>query len=87
MDVFILISDLEGLSVVSLALADLARDVYIGEEVHLDLHDAVALAGFAAPALDVEGETVCLVAALFCVGRGGEKIADIVEYSRVGGGI
>ena len=54
MDIFVLISDLEGLSVVSLALADFAGDVYIGEEVHLDLHNAVALAGFAAPALNVE---------------------------------
>ena len=36
---------LERLRVVALPLADLARDVDVGQKVHLDLDDAVALAG------------------------------------------
>jgi hypothetical protein len=47
---------LQRLAVVALALAHLAGDVDVGQEVHLDLDDAVALAGLAAAALDVEGE-------------------------------
>ena len=44
-------SDLEGFAVVAPALADIALDVDVGQEMHLDLDQAVALAGFAAPAL------------------------------------
>ena len=46
--------DFQGLAVVALALADVALDVDVRQEVHLDLDDAVALAGLAAAALDVE---------------------------------
>ena len=48
--------DLERLAVVAPALALLARHVDVGQEVHLDGDDAVALARLAAPALDVERE-------------------------------
>ena len=51
-----LVADLQRLAVVALALADVAGDVDVGQEVHLDLDDAVALAGLAAAALDVEAE-------------------------------
>ena len=47
---------LERLAVVALALAHVAGDVDVGQEVHLDLDDAVAGAGLAAPALHVERE-------------------------------
>src|SRR5260221_10574843 len=53
------------LAVVALALADVAGDVDVGQEVHLDLDDAVALAGLAAAALDVEGKPAGLIAAPF----------------------
>src|SRR2546428_12058032 len=62
-DRFALEQNLERLAVVALALADVAGDVDVGQEVHLDLDDAVALAGLAASALDVEGEAAGLVAA------------------------
>jgi hypothetical protein len=55
--------DLERLAIVALALADVAGDVDVGQEVHLDLDDAVALAGLAAAALDVEREAPRTVAA------------------------
>src|SRR5262249_35895386 len=55
-DALALERDLERLAVVALALADVALHIDVGQEMHLDLDDAVALAGFAAAAFDVEGE-------------------------------
>ena len=75
---------LQRLAVVALALADLARDVDVGQEVHLDLDDAVALAGLAAAALDVEGEAARLVAARLRLGQAGEQLADRREDAGVG---
>ena len=76
---------LERLAVVAGAVADLARHVDVGEEVHLDLDRAVAGARVAAPALDVEREPPGLVAADLRLGRGGEQLADVVEDAGVGG--
>ena len=44
--------------VVALPLADVALHVDVGEEEHRDLYHAVAVAGLAAAALDVEAEAV-----------------------------
>jgi hypothetical protein len=55
--------DLERLAVVALALAHLARDIDVRQELHLDLEDPVALAVLAAAALDVEREAARGVAA------------------------
>ena len=63
-DVPALVLDLQRLAVVAAAAADVAGDVDVGQEVHLDLDHAVALAGLAAAALDVEGEAPGTVAAL-----------------------
>jgi len=49
-----LVLHFERLRVVAFAFADFARHVHVGQEVHLDLDDAVALARFAPAALDVE---------------------------------
>src|SRR4029078_9290829 len=56
MDVLAAPADFERLAVVALALADIAGHVDIGQEVHLDLDEAVTLAGLAASTLDVEAE-------------------------------
>ena len=76
---------LQRLAIVALALADVAGDVDVGQEVHLDLDDAVALAGLAAAALDVEGEAAGLVAARLGLGQAGEPFADRGEGAGVGG--
>ncbi len=60
---------LERLAIVALAVADVAGDVDVGQEVHLDLDQAVALARLAAAALDVEAEPAGLVAARLASGR------------------
>src|SRR5712691_11047492 len=53
-DVAALVAHLQRLAVVALAVAHVAGDVDVGQEVHLDLGDAIALAGLATAALDVE---------------------------------
>src|SRR5215510_6925197 len=86
-DVLALVPYLEGLAVVALALAHLAGHVDVGEEVHLDLHQPVALAGLAPSALDVEGEAPGLVAAHARIRRASQQSPDEGEDARVGGGI
>ncbi len=78
-----LVVDLQGLPVVPGAVADLARDVHVREEVHLDLDGAVARAVLAAAALDVEGEAARQVAADLRLGRLGEEPAHVVEDAGV----
>ena len=78
---------LERLAVVALSLADLARHVDVGEKVHLDLHEAVALARLAAPALHVEREASRPVAADLRVRQLGEQLANGREQPRVRGRI
>ena len=82
-----LVVDRERFAVVAAAAADFAGDVHVGQEVHFDAAQAVALAGFAAPALDVEAEASGLVAALAGFGQHGEEVADGGEDAGVGGGI
>ena len=60
----------------ALALAHLAGDVHVGEEVHLDLAHAVALARLAAPAVHVEREARRRVAVGPRLLRAGEQLAD-----------
>ena len=79
-----LVVHLERLAVVAGAVADLARDVDVGQEVHLDLDRAVAGARLAAAALDVEREPARLVAAHLRLGGRGEQLADVVEDAGVG---
>ena len=52
--------------------------------MHLDLDDAVALAGLAAAALDVERETARLVAARLGLGQAGKPVADRREGAGIG---
>src|SRR5213592_1507190 len=81
------IAHLERLPVVAPALAHLARDVHVGEEVHLDLHEAVALARFAASSLHVEGKAPGPVAADLRLGEEREQLANRGEEPRVRGGV
>ena len=79
--------DFEGFAVVAGAFAGFAGDEDIGEEVHFDAFGALSLAGFAAAALDVEGEASGFVAAHFGFAGAGVEGADEVEDAGVGGGI
>ena len=77
-DGLFLILDFQRFAVVACALADLAGNVDVRQEVHLDLEDAVALAGLAAAAPDVEAEPSRAVAPHFGVLRLGKDRADVV---------
>src|SRR5687768_12801929 len=84
LDVAALVAHLQRLAVVALAMADVARHVDVGKEMHLDPGHAVALARFAAPALDVEREAPGVVAALARLRHAGEQVANRREETRVG---
>src|SRR5256712_13010423 len=70
-----LVVDPEGLAVVALAAADLAGDVHVGEELHLDLDDPVAGARFAASSFHVEREPPRGVATQSRLGYRREELA------------
>src|SRR5580704_14760443 len=76
--------DGEGLLIVTASVTYFAENVDVGEEVHLDAALAFALAGFAASALDVEGEAAGLVAALTGLGKHGEEISYCRKHPRIG---
>ena len=84
-DVAALVLHLQRLAVVALAVADVAGHVDVGQEVHLDLDHAVALAGLAAAARHVEGEAPGAVAALAWPWVLGHQLADRREQAGVGG--
>ena len=52
--------------------------------MHFDLDQAVALAFFATPALDVEAESSGVIASNLCGGQLREQIANRIEHTGVG---
>ena len=86
-DVLALVVDGQRVAVVARPTADLAGDIDVGKEVHLDRDGAVARAVLAAAALDVEAETAGQVSARLGLRGLGEQRADLVEHARVGGGV
>ncbi|MBA7564566.1 hypothetical protein ES708_06229 [subsurface metagenome] len=83
-DVLALEPDLQSLAVIALALANLAGDGDIGQELHLNLYIPLPPAGFATPALNVKGEAPRGVAPHPGLGHGGEKLADRSESACIG---
>ena len=90
-DGFVFVEDLAGLAAEAGALADGAGDPEVGEEIHLDLVGAVALAGLATAAalagVNIETEASGLVAAELGVGQFSEEESDLIEELDVGGGV
>ena len=84
MDVAVAIADLERLAVVAAAAAHIARDVDIGQEMHFDADQSIALAGFAASAADIEAEAPGIVAAGTRLRDLRIQLADHGEEPRVG---
>ena len=87
MDVLALVAHFQRLAVVALALANVAGHVDVWQKVHFHLDDAIALAGFAAPALDVEAEAAGLVAPRSRFLGLREQFANRREQAGVGGGV
>ena len=80
-------ADLQRLAVEAVAFADRAGDPNVGQKIHFQLVRAVALAGLAAAAADVEAEPARLVAAGLRLGQLRVEIADLVEDLDVRGRI
>ena len=83
-DVQAVVPDLEDAALEARAFALFADQFDVGQELHLDRDGAIALAGFAAAAGNVEREMSGGVAALFGFAGGGEEGADQVEGLDVG---
>ncbi len=86
-DVLALEPDRERLRAVALALTDVAGDEHVAQEVHLDAHDAVALARLAAAALQIEAEARGAPALHARLRELREEGPDVVEGLRVGAGV
>ena len=70
--------------VVATALACLALDPNVRQEVHLDADLPVAETFFAASARDVEAESASSKAADLCVGQLREQLSNQIKRARVG---
>ena len=79
-----LVTHLERLAVVATAVADVAEDVDLRQELHLDAQRPLSLAGLAAPPLDVEREAPRFVPADLRLRQRGEELADGAEDPGVG---
>ena len=71
----------------SLAFAHVARHEHVGEEMHFDLYESVALTALAPSALHIEREATGPVAADLGLWELGEQFAHRREDARVRGGI
>ena len=78
-DVFAFVVHFQRFAIITLSAADLAGNVDIRQEVHLNLDDAVSVASLASAALDVETEASVAVAAHSGIRRIGKHCTDEVE--------
>src|SRR5882762_5368162 len=83
----VLVADGERFGIVAAAAAHFTHHINVGKKIHFDAAKAVALAGFAAAALDVKAEAAGAVAAFARFRKHGKEIANGREDAGVGGGI
>src|SRR5467141_322485 len=83
----VLVADSERFGIVAAAPAHFAHHVNIRQKIHFDAAKAVALAGFAAAALDVKAEAAGAVAAFARFRKHGKEIANGREDAGISGGI
>ena len=80
---FAFVFHFQRLTVVALALAYIARNVNVGQKVHLDFNNAIALARLAAAALNVERKAPGGKAVHFRFRCAGVQLADIRKHARI----
>ena len=89
-DIFVFVFYFQCFSVVTFTLADFTWNIYISQEVHLDLDDPVSAAGLTSAALYIKAESALLVASCLGISRRCKKIPDLIKHasvsSRVGSG-
>ena len=83
-DVAAAVGHVEDLVAVAGAVALAALHVHVGQKLHVDLDVAVAVAGVAPPAVDVEAEMAGVVVPRAGLDRVGEDGANLVERLQVG---
>jgi len=86
-DVLPFIPDVQGLLVKPRAMANVAEDIHVRKEIHLDGDRAVALTMLAPPPLHVEGKAPGFIAAGLRLGQAREQVADTVKDADVSHGI
>ena len=79
------VANVEGFPVVAFALTVVARDIDVGQEMHLHLDQSVALTGFAAPTPNVERKAPDLIATGARLGCAGEEFPDRGKKTGIGG--
>ena len=84
MNAFAFVFHFQRFTVIAFAFALVARHVDVWQEVHFHLDHTVALAGFAAAALNVKAETTRVVAAAARLGYAGEQFTHRGEDTGVG---
>ena len=87
MNVLAVVAHFQHLGLVARALALLADQFDVGQELHLDGDRSVALADIAAAAGNVEGKVAGSVTALLALRQGREQLANGIERLDVGHGI
>src|SRR5882672_2782139 len=83
----VLVADGERFRIIAAAAADFTHHVNVGQKIHFNAPEAIALAGFAAAAFHVEAEAAGFVTAFARFGKHSEKFADGAEDAGVGGWI
>src|ERR1700678_17801 len=82
-NVLFLVVHVEDAALIAGAATFFADQFDVGQETHFDRDSAVALAGFAAAAGNVERKMAGSESAFFGFGRGGEDFADAVESFQI----
>ena len=90
-NVFALVQNFQSFAVVTLAVADIARHIHVGQEVHFHFHHAVALTSLAASAAvrsaDVKAKATGAIAAFARYGYLGHEVAYVREHAGVSSGV
>ena len=86
-DILAFVLDFQCFTVVTLALADITGNVDVGQKVHLDFGDAVALTGLTAAATYIEAEPTGFVASRPSFLRPREKLAHGGKDAGIGRGV
>ena len=84
-NIFPLVPHFQGFAIVAGAVAHFAGHIDIGQKLHFDLDDAIAVASLAAAAFDIEAETPRLVASHLRLGGLAVELADVIENAGIGG--
>ena len=78
-DILAVVPYFQSLTVISLTLTDVACDVDVRKEMHLDLVNAISCSGFASAALGVERKSSCLISSLLRVRCLSVELTDKIE--------